>query len=37
MKQYKMHDYSFEKFGLISQMRQCSVSIPPNIVEGTAK
>jgi four helix bundle protein len=26
-----------EKFGLISQMRRCSVSIPSNIAEGTSR
>ncbi|WP_127844164.1 four helix bundle protein [Psychroflexus aestuariivivens] len=27
----------FEKFGLVSQMNRCSVSIPSNISEGTSK
>ena len=26
----------FEKFGLVSQMNRCSVSIPSNIAEGTS-
>ncbi len=26
-----------EKFGLVSQMRRCSVSIPSNIAEGTSR
>lgn len=28
---------SEEKFGLISQMRRCGVSIPSNVAEGTAR
>lgn len=27
----------FEKFGLVSQMNRCAVSIPSNISEGTSK
>jgi len=36
---YKVTDNfpSEEKFGLISQMRKCSVSIPSNIAEGAAR
>jgi len=36
---YKLTDNfpSEEKFGLISQMRKCSVSIPSNIAEGAAR
>lgn len=36
---YKLTDQfpSKEKFGLISQMRRCSVSIPSNIAEGTSR
>lgn len=27
----------FEKFGLVTQMNQCAVSIPSNIAEGSSK
>lgn len=39
VKTYKTTDLypSEEKFGLISQMRRCSVSISSNIAEGTAR
>ncbi|OBX21721.1 four helix bundle protein [Bizionia sp. APA-3] len=39
VKTYKITDLypSKEKFGLISQMRRCSVSVSSNIAEGTAR
>ena len=39
VKTYKITDLypAEEKFGLISQMRRCSVSISSNIAEGTAR